>query len=313
MQRSLRNLFLIIGLVLVVVLVVRMGFAPSTESLPAETVVDVAMPEPAVRATPALMGRAAVAPEAKTLPVQEQAEPQTPDRMLVYTARMELRVEDPQKAVERIWQLAEDLGGFVVSSSLESFTLPDGLPARRGVVRFRVPADALPEALARLRAMALEVLVDSLNARDVTEEYVDLQARLRNLQATEAQLQEILEQARTTADVLAVYRELTFVRQEIERIQGRMKYLEQVTAFALVEVTLLPPEAQPPVLPGTWSPEAVARAALRALVRTLQLLASGLIWLALYVLPLGVFLGLPGLWVYRRWKRARGASPKAGA
>lgn len=249
----------------------------------------------------------ALAPAAKDLASGEAPFPaqDVPERMLVYTARLTLRVQDPQAALQTIWNLAEELGGFVVRSSVETFQLPNGTPVKRGYITLRVPSEKLDTALERLRGMALEVLEDSLKAQDVTEEYVDLQARLRTLQATEEQLLDILNQAKTTQDVLAVYRELSRIRQEIEVLQGRIRYLERVTAMALIEVTLEPPEAQPPVLPGTWSPMEVVRAALRALVRTFQALVSGLIWLVVYVLPLTLIVGLPGLLVYRWWKGRR--------
>ncbi len=230
-------------------------------------------------------------------------------RMIVYTASIELRVEDPKAAIEDVWQLAEEMGGYVVSSDVQEHSLPDGSRTTKASVTIRVPAERLQEVLSQLRDMALEVLRESLTSRDVTEEYVDLNSRLRNLKATEEELLNFLQEARNTEELLAVHRELSRVREEIERLEGRKRYLEQVSRFALVEVNLQPKEVQPPVLPDTWSPLAVLKTAVRALVRALQGLATLGIWLVVFVLPLLMIIG-GVIWIVWRfvawvWQRPK--------
>lgn len=224
-------------------------------------------------------------------------------RMIVYTAAMELRVEDPKAAIDQVWQLAEEVGGYVVSSTVQEHILADGTRTTEATVTIRVPADQLQDVLGRLRAMALEVLRESLTSQDVTEEYVDLTSRLRNLKATEEELLDFLKEARNTEELLAVHRELSRVREEIERLEGRKRYLEQVSRFALIEVRLRPKEVQPPVLPDTWSPLAVFKTAVRALIRALQGLATLGIWLVVFALPLALIVGGVGWGVWRlvRW------------
>jgi len=89
-----------------------------------------------------------------------------------------------------------------------------------------------------LRSMAVEVSAETTSAQDVTEEYVDLEATLRNLEATEAQLLKLMEKAVKVEDILDVQRELSRVQQDIERTKGRMQYLERTSAMSLIQVTL---------------------------------------------------------------------------
>lgn len=238
-------------------------------------------------------------------------------RMIVYTASIELRVEDPKAAMDEVWQLAQEVGGYVVSSTVQEHSLPDGTRGTEAKVSIRVPAERLQEVLDRLADMALDVLRESLTSQDVTEEYVDLNARLRNLKATEEELLNFLKEAQNAEELLAVHRELTRVREDIERLEGRKRYLEQVSRFALIEVYLRPKEVQPPILPDTWSASAVFKAAVRALVRALQELATLGIWLVVFALPLFLLLGgviwmiwRLATWVWRRSKKGVSPSPK---
>ncbi len=241
----------------------------------------------------------------------EEVVPDFP-RMIVYTAFLELRVEDPKATLDQVWKMTEEMGGYVVASAVEEHILVDGTVTTEARITVRVPADRLQEALAQFRGLALEVLRESLDSEDVTEEYVDLEARLRHLRATEEELLRFLEEAETTEDVLQVYRQLNEVREEIERLEGRKRYLEQVSQYALIEMRLRPKEVQPPVLPDTWSPLSVFRSAVRALVRTLQGLATLGIWLLVYVLPVALILG-GVLWTVwkgvKRFLPGRKASP----
>ena len=231
-----------------------------------------------------------------------------PERLVVRTASLSIVVSDPTETMNELAALAEKLGGFVVSSSVSTMRLANGREVPRTSITFRVPADKFQDALTQVRAKASRIETESISGQDVTEEYVDLQARLRNLQAAEQQLQEIMDQATRTEDVLQVYRELTNIRGEIERLQGRIRYLEQSAAMSAITVDLIPDEAAQPLQIGGWEPKGVAKEAVEALIRTLQSVASLLIWLLIYLLPVLVVLGLIfGLPIYSvvRWWRAR--------
>lgn len=154
----------------------------------------------------------------------------TEDRIIVRTVDASLVVVDISVAIDDIGAVADSLGGWVVTASRGSENF--------GFVSFRVPADVLDTAMTQVRALADKVESENASSRDVTDQYVDLTARLRNQQATEAALLGLLERAETVEEALDVQRELSRVREEIERLQGQITLIEETSAFSLVNVSL---------------------------------------------------------------------------
>lgn len=132
--------------------------------------------------------------------------------------------------------------------------------------------------MARLRATAARIVHERTQAADVTDAYVDLAARIENLRRAETELHALLTHARTSRgkleDILAVQRELTATREQIELYQGRLNVLSDQVALATIDVTLLPPQA---VVDPTWSPTRTLAAATHTLTTSLQWLASAAI------------------------------------
>lgn len=217
---------------------------------------------------------------------------QQAERLVVRTAYLSIVVPEPEAAMNDLARLAEAMGGFVVSSDLSTMQLANGAEVPRASITFRVPAEKFQESLEQVRRMASRVDEERIQGQDVTEEYVDLRARLSNLRAAEKQLQTIMEQATRTEDVLQVYRELTNIRGEIERLQGRIRYLEQSAAMSAITVDLVPDEASQPLHIGHWEPKGVAKDALEALLRTLYGLGTIAIWLVIYFLPVVLILAI---------------------
>ena len=155
------------------------------------------------------------------------------DRMIIRTGDMYLVVEDVAVTMAQIIALAGTYEGWVVDSNVWQ----DG-DRKVGNISIRVLAEHFDEAIRDLRGMAVEVKQETTSGRDVTEEYVDLGARLSNLEASEAQLLDLMEQAGTVAEILEVQRELTKTRSEIESIKGRMQYLEESSSTSLIRVSL---------------------------------------------------------------------------
>jgi hypothetical protein len=155
------------------------------------------------------------------------------DRIIVRTGNMQLIVDDVLDAIDKIMGIADRFNGYVVSSN-------SWIEGERvyGSITIRVPAEHFNEVVGSLDNMAVEVKSENVYSVDVTEEYVDLSSRLKNLEATEQQLLRIMEKAEKVDDILNVQRELTSTQGEIERIKGRMQYLEQTSQTSLIEVQL---------------------------------------------------------------------------
>ena len=120
-------------------------------------------------------------------------------------------------------------------------------------ISIRIPSERLNQVLETIKAEATQpVISENINSQDVTADYVDLSSRLTNLEATEAQLQQIMDEAVKTDDVLAVYSRLTDIRSQIEVIKGQMKYYEESARLSMVSVDLVADEATQPVTIGGW-------------------------------------------------------------
>lgn len=175
------------------------------------------------------------------------------DRKIIRTARLELDVESVSAAVTEVEDVAEAAGGWVSASSVfvdaRTSGGDDETPRRTetATVTIRVPADAYRSVVGQLRGIAEQVRSETSEASEVTEEYTDLQARLRNQEATEAELLKLLERAETIPDILTVQEKVGQVRLEIERLQGRINVLDSLTSMATITVELA---VLVPVVPG---------------------------------------------------------------
>jgi hypothetical protein len=228
------------------------------------------------------------------------------ERMIIWTGNISLVVKDAEESLEKAEAVAQDLGGYVVNSS--SWYQEEQV---RASLTIRVPAGEFDTAMRHLKDLAIRVESRNVSTQDVTEEYTDLDARLRNLEATETELlallTEVRERTSKAEDVLAVHRELSNIREQIEQVKGRMQYLETMTAMATINIELIPDALARPIVVAGWQPSGTAANALRALVRTLQSIVDAAIWLIIYVLPTLAVIAIPFfiLWLIWRWWRRR--------
>ena len=257
MMRSMRIVFIMVALFLAVVVACgQVASSPDQSAPPAPSGVfseqfkvqvpfaTPAAPAPAMAPAPAA---SAPAPAAVSGPGGPDEETQTSiglvegglddeivlvtrTRIIVRTVDIGLVVSDVAAAIDAISDISVRLGGWVVSS--------DRSEKHRGFTSIRVPAERLDNAVLQLRQLASEVESEISTSKDVTDEYVDTTARLKNLEATEQALINLLERAERVEDALAVHRELTGIREEVERLEGRIKFLEQTSAFSLINVSL---------------------------------------------------------------------------
>ena len=230
------------------------------------------------------------------------------ERMIVRTAEVALVVKDTEDTVAQIKSIVSTLGGYVVDTRL--WRDEEQL---RGSITVRVPSESLDDALSQFKALAVKVERESGSSQDVTEEYTDLDAQLRNLEATEQELLELLKTVREKTgkaeDILAVHRELTNIRGQIEQIKGRMQYLKRTSAMAAVTIELIPDVLARPIAGSGWRPSETVAGAFRALVQTLRFIADAAIWIVLYVLPVAVVVLIPVAVVWWIWRRRRKGKP----
>lgn len=293
--------YLLIFLALLVVLAGCAG-APRTASQSADARPEYAVVEREVAAQPAMAPMATPAPGYAT----GEGVAADADRMIIRTGSLALLVGDTNKAMESVGGIVAELQGYIVSSN--SWRNNEYVSANMSV---RVPAASFDAAMERIKAVANVVKNTSTSGDDVTEEYADLDAQLRTLKATENELLELLTQVRERTgkaeDILAVYRELTNIRSQIERIEGRMQYLGRMTAMATINISLEPDIADQPLTSDTkWRPQATLASALKRLVETLQFLGDALIWILLYVAPILILILLPLValvWLINRLRR----------
>ncbi len=208
--------------------------------------------------------------------------PSTEERMIVRTGEMSLVVEDVVDVRDEIAQLALSFDGYVVSSRIWGEEQD-----MRGRISIRVPDDRFEQALAELRELAVRVTSESTDSQDVTEEYVDLESRLNNAEATESQYLALLEKATEVEDILRIYDSLSRVRGDIEQIKGRMQYLERTSSMSLISVHL---ELEAAVKP--WNAPEIFKSAIRGIVIFGQWLGTAVIWLLIFIPVWGAILGI---------------------
>ena len=237
---------LIIGLLMVILLVGTVACAKSEESGPFVGSSPAPAPAPAPRpsSAPSVAVKEMPAPVIAIPPAPSKTST-TPsyggvdqswagERLIIRTANMYLVVEDVANALQQITQLAVTYKGFVVSSN--SWQEQERM---MGNIAIRVEVANFDAAMGALRGLAVEVRSESTSGQDVTEEYVDLEARLHNLEVTRVQLEKLLEKtSEKVTDILEVQRELSRVTGEIEQTKGRMQYLEKSSSMSLIQVNL---------------------------------------------------------------------------
>lgn len=232
----------------------------------------------------------------------QQAQPAV-DRLIIRSANLDVVVDQTEPALQTFAQTAEEVGGWVVSSNIRSFG-----ESNRGEITMRIPADQFDAVLDGIKADVIEVRSETISGQDVTEEFVDLTARLDNLEATAARVRTFLDETKNVEEALAVNVELSRLEEQIELIKGRMQYLSESVAFSTIYIAVQPDELSRPIEVAGWRPQGIARDAVEALIETLQTIGSFFIWVGIYVLPLG-FLVLSPLYLIGRWgiRRVRGS------
>lgn len=251
---------------------------------------------------------AALAQERDATPSLAVGAPVTADaavgRKIIRTVSMEMVVQHPSEAAEKITSLAEVLGGYLVSTD------GGGQNATTGMLTIRVPAGRFEEARAEIRKLGLRVESEKIEAQDVTRQYVDQDASIRNLRAEESQYLAILKQANSVKDMLAVTERLSEVRGQIEQQQAEFNAISRQIETVALTISLRT-EAEAQVFGLNWRPGYQLKLALRdgleslatyatAMTTILFNLPAVLLWVGTIVI--GTSIGWKAIrWVGRRW------------
>jgi hypothetical protein len=231
------------------------------------------------------------------------------DARIIRTGSIDLQVSDVPKALRTARDGIVALGGYVGASN----TSNDG-DQPSAEITYRIPADRWEDALDLLRGLnglTTKVVTEHTEAVEVTGQVIDLQARIKNLQASEVALQGIAERATKISDVLEVQAQLTGIRGQIEELTAQLKDLNDRAGYATLTARFSVPIVATKVAAKGWEPGTVVDEAAASMISILQSLADAGIWFLIVWLPILIALGLlviAGAWVFRRVAPARGGA-----
>ncbi|MCK9352401.1 MAG: DUF4349 domain-containing protein [Candidatus Paceibacterota bacterium] len=209
------------------------------------------------------------------------------ERKLMQDGNLSLVVSKVEKGVDTLSKVAVKFGGRVDSVSYQN---ADWNEKKMATVVLRVPAANFESAMSEIKSGARKVTSENISTRDVTEQFVDMQARLKTLKTTEEQYLEIMKKAVKIEDILSISRYLSDVRTQIEQLQGQMNYLSRQVDMSIITVYLT---SEPEVDPGNvlWNPKTTALDAMRDFMQTIFLWGNIIIRSVLYYLPILILLG----------------------
>lgn len=245
---------------------------------------------------------------------QAQSMAEAMNRRIIRNAELFLELSDPAQGQQKITSIAESLGGFVVTSESKQTESQD--PSQRTLevsLVVRVPAGQYNSALEQIRAVGTRVINEKTSGQDVTEEFIDLEARIRTQKALELQFLEIMKQANKVVDALEVQRQVAEVRTDIEKLEGRKRFLENKASLSTISVNLKTPAG---IAVDTSGFGRSVKEAVADSVATASDIVLFLIRFVIVMVPIMLFIVLPGALVARfafrrvqRWRPAT-ASPK---
>jgi len=216
------------------------------------------------------------------------------NRLITKESYLSLVIKNVFSTQKKILEKTEKMGGFMVQSYFDN---PQ--EAASATITIRIPAKKLDQALTEFKKLAVKVVSENLSGTDVTEEYTDIEARLKTLYKTKTKFEEIMEKASRIQDILEVQRELINLQEQIDALVGQKQYLEKSAALAKITIYLSTDELTLPYAPtDNWSPKLVFKQAVRSLILFLRKIATVLIWAFVY-LPIII----PLVVVYYFWKK----------
>jgi hypothetical protein len=254
-------------------------------------------------------GNAVKSVESSSVTGQSQA---VQERMVIQTADLAIVVQNPQVRMTEITKMANDMGGYVVSSNLYQTSTNLGKQVPEASIVIRVPSEKLDEALVLIKKDAGDVPYENRSGQDVTSAYVDLQAQLKAKEAAEAQLLKIMNDAVRAEDVLNTYMQIQAIQTEIEQLKGQIKYYDEAVALSSISVRLIAEEATQPIEVGPWKPAGAVKQAIEDLIIFAQNFVDFVLRFVIFVLPALILIAIPlfivflvGRAIYRRSRKSK--------
>lgn len=201
------------------------------------------------------------------------------ERLVIKDTNLSLLVKDVPESIAKVEETAKSFGGYLVDSYLSK---PE--ESASGHITIRVPESRRTDALNVFKGFAVKIVSESVYGNDVTDEYVDLEARLAVLNKTKVKFEEIMDKAYSVNDLLNVQRELVNLQSQIDNLKGQQKYYEQSAKLSKIVVYLSTDELSLPYAPdNAWRPAVIFKTAVRSLISNLRSLANLVIWIIVYI------------------------------
>lgn len=214
------------------------------------------------------------------------------NHMIIKNGDIRLLVEDSDIAIDRATQVVGDAGGYIVSSRVWYQAYYDGKNYKYATITLGIPVQQFEHTLSRLRGLAVQVLDETASGEDVTNQFVDLQSQLTNLEATRDRIKSFLEQSKNVDEALRINQELSNVEAQIEQIKGQMNYLQDRSSYSTITINFEPvlpeilPTPTPTPQPHVWEPGKTFENASGTLTRAYQGIIDLLIWILVVLVPI---------------------------
>jgi hypothetical protein len=223
------------------------------------------------------------------------------DRKVITNSNLSLHVKNVDDAVDSIRQNVITMGGFMVNTSIKRDEA-----ASSATLEVRVPSEQLVEFSKYLRGIAVKVVYENINGRDITDQYTDYEERLTSLESVKERFEEIMDEAETVDEIMRVQNQIFNIQNQIDSIKGQLTYMDRSTATSKVTIMLSTDDMSLPYTPvKSWRLEVVFKEAIRSLTSTFQSIGTLAIWILVF-LPLILFvaaLKISVSYLYRNRKR----------
>ncbi|MBW6441643.1 DUF4349 domain-containing protein [Patescibacteria group bacterium] len=206
------------------------------------------------------------------------------DRKVITNSNLSLLVTNVDDVVDNIRQRTIGMGGFMVNTNIRR-----DAEASSATIEVRVPSDQLVEFSKYLRTLAVKVVYENINGRDITDQYTDYEERLASLESVKERLETIMEEAETVDEILNVQNRIFNIQNQIDSIKGQLTYMDRSTTTSKVTITISTDELSLPYTPvKSWRPDVISKRAIRSLISVVRAIGTVGIW-TLFFLPLVLF------------------------